>query len=331
MIIFNREEHPGPGSWPYISYLHVITSKDGIHWNNRSELLRFENKPISYHSLIQIDNTTYLVAYTTSFSLRKTLNHREGIMIDFFTFTTPKILHEPVQKVEMNKPINITAQIEDDVRVNFAKLYYKNVADSHYTCMDMKLMKGNQLNGTWTAKIPAQNKTGYVEYYIEAGDDILNNTEPYDVSNPYRIGIINPELPKIYHQTISEREIGKDIKLNATVYSELNVTNVTLNYRTDKNNNLSVVNMSLISGTRKNGVWIGTIPALRKECIVEYYIEATDGINLNKTDRYEITVRDPYKVHKLVGLVSIVLCISVAIGIVLWRRKKKRWYYYRWR
>jgi len=97
--------------------------------------------------------------------------------------TPPEITHTPIEEVEEEKKITITATITDvGDGVQGANLYYRKVGDSEYIRETMT----NQ-GDIYSADIPAEDVTGDIEYYIEATDGTTTVTDPAEKTSPYKI------------------------------------------------------------------------------------------------------------------------------------------------
>jgi len=121
-------------------------------------------------------------------------NMTDIFQIQIYDVTAPVITHAPPLTAPLDTPINIVANVTDDVGVSNVTLYYGNVSDTSYRAVDMVLDSGN-----WTATIPAQGKTGTVHYYIWANDTSGNNaTSPtmgahiVQITGPPGISIAEP-------------------------------------------------------------------------------------------------------------------------------------------
>jgi len=99
--------------------------------------------------------------------------------------TDPEINHFPVVSANVFDPINITANITDDVSVNQVYLDYTGVNTTNYN------VSMNKWNGNWSFDIPGQAFTGTVDYFIWANDTSDND----NMTGNYSIQIYDPENP----------------------------------------------------------------------------------------------------------------------------------------
>jgi len=118
--------------------------------------------------------------------------------VQIYDVTAPVITHVPPLTAPLDTPINIVANVTDDVGVSNVTLYYRNAGDT-YTAVDMNLISGNNQIGNWSETIPAQDKTGSITYFIRANDTSGNNatsptmgTHIVQITGPPGIAIIKP-------------------------------------------------------------------------------------------------------------------------------------------
>ena len=88
----------------------------------------------------------------------------------------PVIYHTPIEWQRALVDINITAIVTDDFGVSHVYLFYTTVDNSTFNRIDMSLVSGDALNGTYNATIPGQVWKGVVSYYIWAADTAGNVT-----------------------------------------------------------------------------------------------------------------------------------------------------------
>ncbi|MFQ5823917.1 MAG: T9SS type A sorting domain-containing protein, partial [bacterium] len=87
----------------------------------------------------------------------------------FFDNRPPTVFHTPTLVVEEGKGIDIQVQIEDNIQVIEATLFYKQSGKSDYQTMEMTDLGGGIYQATLTA---AQISTKGINYYIRASDGI---------------------------------------------------------------------------------------------------------------------------------------------------------------
>ena len=89
----------------------------------------------------------------------------------------PKIEHTPVTFANINKTINVTAKITDDVKVESVYLNYTDINGINHNDTMIKW------NGNWSYEIPGQLSVGNLTYFVWANDTSgnANQTSIYQV------------------------------------------------------------------------------------------------------------------------------------------------------
>jgi hypothetical protein len=96
----------------------------------------------------------------------------------------PAITHTPITGGTAGEPLIITAEITDNIEVEYASLFYRQGSETVYTEVAMVNTQDNE----WTADIPSSEITiAGIEYYIFATDGVNNATEPAD--DPYLVKV----------------------------------------------------------------------------------------------------------------------------------------------
>lgn len=128
------------------------------------------------------------VTYYYKFTVVKTdLTESEGSNIASaaaLDSSAPIISHTPVTVAEYRKDLEISASVTDNIGVTFAALFYRNAGGQEWNRTDM-VYEGAM---KYSAVIPAEEVTGSIEYYIEAGDG-TSITRAGAPSEPYTIEV----------------------------------------------------------------------------------------------------------------------------------------------
>jgi hypothetical protein len=96
----------------------------------------------------------------------------------------PTITHTPITGGTAGEPLIITAEITDNIEVEYASLFYRQGSETVYTEVAMVNTRDNE----WTADIPSSEITiAGIEYYIFATDGVNNATKPAD--GPYLVKV----------------------------------------------------------------------------------------------------------------------------------------------
>ncbi|MFC1608249.1 hypothetical protein ACFL47_09785 [Candidatus Latescibacterota bacterium] len=87
-------------------------------------------------------------------------------------YEPPTIIHAPIVNAPVGKPINITAEITDDVQVTKADVFYRTTGTADSTAVAMSVSET-----VYSATLPASSITAAgIEYYIEAEDNAEHKT-----------------------------------------------------------------------------------------------------------------------------------------------------------
>ena len=126
----------------------------------------------------------------------------------------PQIAHTPVTSATLNAPIQVSADVTDNIGVNLVELHYRT-SGGEWKTLNMNLTSNNR----YIVTIPAGDVTENIEYYIEATDGTSWAREGSD-SIPYLISVSN--APIIY--SVSPGSITADsgtrIYLTGTNFAE---------------------------------------------------------------------------------------------------------------
>ncbi len=180
----------------------------------------------------------------------------------------PDIDHTPVTQGWVDNPITIAATVTDNAAVDEVHLNYTDVL-------------GVESNVSMTADgaiynytIPAQTSAGTLEYFIWANDtgDNQNLTGNYTIA----IQAADPTAPTITHTPVESATADKEVSIEATITDDVSVDSATLYYRKKGDTIYTSITMSVSGDT-----YTATIPdsAVTTDG-VEYYIRATDGVNV---------------------------------------------------
>jgi len=199
--------------------------------------------------------------------------------------TPPDIKHTPADPTPVYTPINITAQVSDDVRVKSVWLTYTDV---HGAPHNESMQRWSHDN--FSFDIPAQDRPGTLSYKIIAEDCARITTT--DINNWKGTSLIDVHimdmlLPTIEHEPITTTTVSDPVEITALVIDDFELATVSLNY-TDINGTDHIVPM-ILGATLHSG----SIPAQGYFGMMNYSIEAWDADgNFNTTPQYQLSVED---------------------------------------
>ena len=200
--------------------------------------------------------------------------------IQIFDVTDPEINHMPISSANISEPINITANVTDDVSVNSVYLNYTGVNGTSYNVSMQKW------NGNYSYEIPDQDTVGNVQYFIWANDSDGNDNR----TQTYQVQIFDIIDPEINHVSVVSAVIGEAINIIVNVTDDVEVDKIYLNYTDVEGNNYNV------SMNKYNGNWSYEIAGQDDIGVVEYFIWANDTSgNDNQTLVYQSLIIDVVK------------------------------------
>jgi len=178
--------------------------------------------------------------------------------------TNPIIQHIPLNQREAGLPISIEANITDNTQISTSILYYKAVGS-----VSFKSNKMTFEDSQFSAQIPAQNRLGNLEYYIEAKDAVV----PPNVSRSenYTIQIIDTTPPVITHTPPEALQPGEEISTD--IIDVIGITSVFLHYQAPDGTESQIV-MKKVIGTDN---FVANIPSTTTIGKAQYWIEAIDS------------------------------------------------------
>ena len=204
-------------------------------------------------------------------------NQTIAYQIQIYDITDPEINHIPIASANVFNAINITANITDDIVVNFVFLNYTGVNGTNYN------VSMNKWGIDYSYDIPGQASTGIIEYFIWANDTSDND----NMTTINQIQISDITEPKINHAPVLSKNIGETINITANITDDVGVNIVYLNY-TDVHG----VNQN-ITMNKWNGNYCLNIPGQSNSGFVSYFIWANDSSdNDNRTIIYQIQIFD---------------------------------------
>jgi hypothetical protein len=186
-----------------------------------------------------------------------------------------------IQSIESTPPadLSIDTRIYEENMISSAKVYYRTSLDSEFSSVD--LIQDTADSMLYRAIVPKES-IGFVkflQYYIQVIDEGNTITLPETSGTYYNIAIEQKDIvaPIIEHTQVLTSTKPADISISANVSDETQVSSVKLYYKTSKQTSYDSINMTLIQGTQYQGVI--TLDKVSEATWVQYYIEATDGIN----------------------------------------------------
>jgi hypothetical protein len=232
----------------------------------------------------------------------------------------PDIDHEPVTTANAGVTFNISATVTDNAAVDEVHLDYTDVDGARHN-VTMILVTGDTYNYT----IPAQSSAGTLEYFIWANDtsDNQNLTGNYTID----IQAADTTAPTITHTPVESATADKEVSIEATITDDVSVESATLYYRKEGDTTYTHITMSVSGDT-----YTATIPdsAVTTDG-VEYYISATDGVNVatspatsptTSPHEIEVTEEAPLDMMWIYIAVAVIIIIVIIVAAVAASRRR---------
>ncbi|MDH4184493.1 MAG: PEGA domain-containing protein, partial [Nitrospinota bacterium] len=184
-----------------------------------------------------------------------------------------RIIHTPVRNAQEGSSLRLSAQVEDNLGVTGADLFYRKAGAGNYEKLSMYQARPGQFEGM----IPKEKvaKEG-LEYYIEAADIGGNRTQDGRPDDPYRIMVreLDTEPPAIFHEPVQATSDASQMVIKASVMDNKTVAAARVFFRraTDK----AYVEDQMKPGAQP-GEYIYTLPEMFMAANrLEYFIAAED-------------------------------------------------------
>ncbi len=244
----------------------------------------------------------------------------------------PQITHTPVTYSKPEQAISINANVTDNVKVDSVKLFYKYSDEVEWNSEKMRNTSGSSYqkvlsayevrngqlqyyieatDGINTAYVGSKDKPCVIDIkpYTETTSTTINTatvttTAVYDPNTMTTTSTnwISPVTSTtVYSPPVNDKQIIKNVYVYGTkansemiVSAEVDtvVNNITLYYKYSDNKTWNSMSMS---SSPKDLAYKAVLPASKvREGTLEYYIEASDGINIekygNRTEPYTVKV-----------------------------------------
>jgi len=180
--------------------------------------------------------------------------------------TPPTIAHIPPAQAEVNLPVNIAAQITDNIGVRMARVFYKGSSSSAFQFIQMNNTGGAE----WQGAIPAAAVAFEgIQYYIAAQDSDLNPAK----TSTYSLSVVDSMAPAIDHTPVTTAAEGLDLNISARIADNSNsIQAPQLFFRISGIDTWQVVDLK-----NDNNLFSAIIPAAFMTTQgVDYYLQAQD-------------------------------------------------------
>jgi|GEM_PF-6978373 len=287
-----------------------FTNRADFIFQQRTTMSGYYSKTGSWHRVAYIFDGTVppqnvtgiLKGYfeiTTEYGTTNWPSPSDALKIKITDTHAPVIIPHILEDTGLNQPIYINASISDDVGVQRAVVYYRNMTSQTYMSMNMSLVSGDRMQGNYSAVLPGVGIVGDMFYYIRASDSD-NDAWFHNSTSPAVVHIKDITPPQIEHTPHSELSLGSSIIISALISDNVMVLNASVDYRFE-GAKVQSISMSRISGDYSSGDWAASIAPAGGSAVLHYRIRATDLYgNTNVTQEYVTNLVDssaPYIIH----------------------------------
>lgn len=184
----------------------------------------------------------------------------------------PMIVHTPIKICSEGEPLEVTAEIIDNVKVADAACYFKMEKETKYKGVKLTREEKDRFQGIIPGK---EIREGKLSYYLKATDEKGNLTRKDMDGIPFIVKVTEKDRipPVISHKPPRFAEPGKDIPIIATVKDNVLVKSVAAYFRERKKKQYQSLELNKYAeNTFGKNIPNKEITSLG----IEYYIEAKD-------------------------------------------------------
>gem|GEM_PF-2278294 len=184
----------------------------------------------------------------------------------------PMIVHAPIEVCSEGEPLEVEAEIIDNVKVADASCYFKMEKETKYKRVKLMRKEKDRFEGIIPGK---EIRKGKLRYYLKATDEKGNLAKKDMDGKPFIVKIIEKDRipPVITHEPPEFAEPGEDISIIATVKDNVSVKSVTTYFRERKKKQYQSLELNKYArNTFGEDIHVEEVTSLG----IEYYIEAKD-------------------------------------------------------
>jgi hypothetical protein len=216
--------------------------------------------------------------------------------------TTPPVLKLPDDTIMMvpqafvGQPItpsnylNHIPNVSDNYQVYNVIMFYRPVGNSTWLQFYMSSTDADARgNGTYTAILPAQTRSGNLTFYFWANDTGGNNATLPEVLprlNPYSIWVQDGQAPEIEYDPPANISVNSTLTVVVSATDDQGITEVIMHYDGTQDTGYTSVEMTESAADS----YIGYVPAQMLSGDLILYFTASDGENTNQSPVFTISV-----------------------------------------
>ncbi|HAX73937.1 MAG TPA: hypothetical protein DCY20_10480, partial [Firmicutes bacterium] len=186
---------------------------------------------------------------------------------------------------EGNELVAKEVTIEDLLTKNYDSQFI-SIAEAMYDKSTNKLVQDEVSLAIYPTTVTGDFKTGDI-VNVTGTMSRYTNAQLIGPSATFtKVESADEEAPVIDHEAVLTGDVDNDLVIKANVTDNKQIKSVTLNYRV-----VGATDFVQVEMKEDNAVYGGTISKSKlDEAGIEYYIEATDGLNVTKTDVYTVSI-----------------------------------------
>jgi len=184
----------------------------------------------------------------------------------------PMIVHTPIRVCSEGEPLEVEAEIIDNVKVADASCYFKMEKETKYKKVKLTMKEKDKFQGIISAR---DVRKGKLNYYLKATDEKGNLAKKDMDGKPFIVKVTKKDRtpPVISHKPPKFTEPGKDVPIIATVKDNVSVKSVAAYFRERKKKQYQSFELNKYA----ENTFGENIPGKEVTSLgIEYYIEAKD-------------------------------------------------------
>jgi hypothetical protein len=191
------------------------------NWSSDGEIAVF--RPL--HGLLP-SATYYLEISTTASDVSGNLL-KDRLHWKFFTATPPSIECLANSTASIGSDVQVICDVVDLWGVASVELFYRGVTDENYTHLNMSIVSGTNMDGSWTEWIPAQTSIGRVRFFVTA-ENLIGAIGRYPAYGNGTVRIKDIVPPSLQHDVIESASAGSTVNITATANDDMGIAAVVL-------------------------------------------------------------------------------------------------------
>ncbi|MFH0816636.1 MAG: Ig-like domain-containing protein [Methanobacteriota archaeon] len=235
--------------------------------------------------------------------------------------TPPEISHTPVESLEFDREVTVSAIVTDGIGVTAVSLEYNTVSSD---VVHVSNMTNGPVGSDYTGTLPVQGNIGTYSYRIVATDS-SNNTASTSFYNVLSVDLQSPTLTT----PVASQQSDGSILITVTASDNHELASVTLHFIPVGGSRYIQKDMSPAGPA---GEYSATILEQEQTGTFKFYVNATDpsgnsasSLSMNDGKPYSLWVEGKLPPLSVILVISlVVIAIGLAALVYLLRRRRRR-------